>query len=254
MVHPAGKNKTFRKILELSYERYMSAKAAGQEDFKARYLEFYPSEVIDQNRKSLQDCYPDPCGIFVGCAFELASRGYLIPSVVSRYGMSGFAFSITEAGRQLWENKVQLEGEFPTAKGNFAFVIMSFGDGSQLEDAYKGIKRVVEGCGYKCIRVDEIEHNRRITDKVIECILHAKFIVADLTGERQNCYYEVGFAHAKGKEVIPIIRYGEHMHFDLKDYNFIIYENATELERRLRERVLGTVGEASAEGNEGAED
>lgn len=248
MAHPLGKNEAFIEILGLCYSRHAEAEASGADGWKHRSVEFatWAGEQVRIDEGGLAR-YPDPAGRLTGCALELASRGYLRPAIITRFGLSGFVFWITEQGRELWEDKARLAGEFPTPKGNFALVVMSFGDDPLLEDAYNGVKRVVTGCGYECVKVDEIEHNRRITDKVIECILSARFIVADLTGERQNCYYEVGFAHAMEKEVILLARRGEYLHFDLKDYNFIIYENTTELESRLKERILATVGQVPAQ-------
>lgn len=81
----------------------------------------------------------------------------------------------------------------------------------------------------------------------------AKFIVADLTGQRPNCYYEVGFAHALEKEVIHVIHEDHPIRFDIKDYNFIVYRNVAELERRLKERIFGTVGIAQVDADGGAE-
>lgn len=119
---------------------------------------------------------------------------------------------------------------------------MSFSDNKMLKDCYElAIKPVVKECGFECIRVDEIEHNRRITDKVIECILHAKFIIADLTEQRPNCYYELGFSHAHGKDVIHIIHEKEPIHFDIKDYNFIVYQSVSELKVRLKDRIINTI-------------
>lgn len=75
------------------------------------------------------------------------------------------------------------------------FVIMKFGD-EALDSAYDGvIKPVSSEFGYNALRVDEIENSGNITDQILSAIRSSGLILADLTGERPNCYYEAGFAH-----------------------------------------------------------
>lgn len=250
MAAQEGKNERIRKILELLCSHELSNPLPddlGCEDYStnidSQYLEFFPVEVIDPNNDNLKNCYPDPDGIFAGLSFELAGRGLVIPKVIARLDGSNFAFKLTRMGKTLFDNKEELEKQFPSIDDNAAFVIMSFSEDKALNDTYElGIKSIITKCGYNCIRVDEIEHNRRITEKVIECIKKAKFIVADLTEQRPNCYYELGFAHALEKEVIHVIKENEIIHFDIKDYNFIIYTSIRELTKRLEERIIKTVG------------
>lgn len=241
MAYPKDRNKTYRQIIELAHNRHIQS--SKNEDhttkYKSEFIEFVPVQTVPNNNEGL---YPDPNGILTGSAFELAARGFLIPAVVTRAGLSDFSFKITSAGIALFEDKERLEKEFPVAEGNFAFVIMSFSENKTLQDCYDlAIKPVVTDCGFECIRVDEIEHNRRITDKVIECIVKAKFVIVDLTEQRPNCYYELGFAHALEKEVIHVIHSGEPIHFDVRDYNFIVYESLSELKRLLKSRIENTV-------------
>jgi nucleoside 2-deoxyribosyltransferase len=56
--------------------------------------------------------------------------------------------------------------------------------------------------GIQASRADEVQHQDKITDLILERISSAEFLFADLTGERPNVYYEIGFAHAQGKRPI----------------------------------------------------
>jgi hypothetical protein len=117
------------------------------------------------------------------------------------------------------------------------FVIMKFGD-RHLDSAYKGvIKPVGELFGFEVIRIDEIEDSGNISTQVLENIARSQIIIAELTGERPNCYYECGYAHALGREIIFVIRKGEKIHFDLSNYRFIQWETEHELRRKLRRRL-----------------
>src|SRR5262245_13854859 len=120
----------------------------------------------------------------------------------------------------------------------YCFVIMSFGDNPVLQDHYElGIRPVIEECGFECIRADEIEHNQRITSTVIDRIQHADFILADLTDERPNCYYELGYTHTLRKNVIHTINKASSVHFDVRDFNFIVYTRLQDLQEKLKNRI-----------------
>lgn len=125
------------------------------------------------------------------------------------------------------------------------FVIMSFSGNPQLKEAYtKAVKPTVEQLGYRCERTDEQQFNGSILEQITLNIRRARFIIADLTEARPNCYYELGLAHALEKQVIHIAASTTELHFDVKVLNFIVYSSAADLRKRLRERIKGTVGAA----------
>lgn len=119
---------------------------------------------------------------------------------------------------------------------NQVFIIMKFSD-NILDSAYEGvIKPVIKEFNMEAIRVDKIEDSGKITDQIIDYISSSKYVIADLSGERPNTYYEAGFAHALGKETILTIKRGENIHFDLSGHRFIQWETELELRNKLRER------------------
>lgn len=135
--------------------------------------------------------------------------------------------------------KTKMSG--PTIKivKDYVFIIMPMKkDELVLEDVHNTIKRICKELKYNAQRVDDIEHTGRITDKIIECIESAEIIIADLTYERPNVYYEIGRAHGLGKQVVLIAREKTELHFDIKDFNVIYYKNITELEDKLKKRLL----------------
>ena len=117
------------------------------------------------------------------------------------------------------------------------FVVMKFGD-KLLDSAYQGvIKPVGEQFNFEVIRVDEIPDSGNITEQILENISRSELVLVELTGERPNCYYEAGFAHAIGKELILCITAGQPIHFDLMSHRFIQWTTEQELREALRVRL-----------------
>lgn len=62
-------------------------------------------------------------------------------------------------------------------------------------------------------------------------------MLAELSGERPNCYYEAGYAHAMGKELIFSIHSESKIHFDLSSYRFIRWKTEADFRKQLLERL-----------------
>jgi hypothetical protein len=122
------------------------------------------------------------------------------------------------------------------SKTRQVFVVMKFGD-KTLDSAYKGaIKPVIEEFKYSPLRIDEIDDSGSITDQILNQVARSEIVLADLTGDRPNCYYEAGFAHALEKEMIFTILKPYKPHFDLAAYRFIEWETEEDLRVQLRKR------------------
>jgi len=122
------------------------------------------------------------------------------------------------------------------------FVIMKFGN-KQLDSAYEGvIKPLSQEFGLNVVRVDEIQDSGRITDQILENISKSRLVLSDLSGERPNCYYETGFAHALGKDIVLTIHKESAIHFDLSSHRFIQWETENELRIALNARFTAILG------------
>lgn len=130
-------------------------------------------------------------------------------------------------------------GEF-TLDPNLCFTLMPFE--AELEAVYNDhIRPVVESEGLSCIRANDIVSTGFITWDIWERINRSRFIIADLTRKNPNVFYELGIAHAIGKEVILITQTMEDVPFDLKALRCIVYSftprGMKEMESILRKTI-----------------
>jgi hypothetical protein len=134
----------------------------------------------------------------------------------------------------------------PTAGAGVAgtcFVAMSFD--KALDPAYDDgmIPAIVDDCKFNVVRVDRVEHNDDITDRILAGIRSAQFVVADFTGQRQGVYFEAGFAAGLGRTVIWTCHEDdvENLHFDTRQRNHILWRTPAELREKLTQRIRATV-------------
>jgi nucleoside 2-deoxyribosyltransferase len=123
------------------------------------------------------------------------------------------------------------------------FVVMPFQ--RKLENVYKKIARALTEEGWKVHRGDEIVQPRRITDAILEGILTSDLVVADLTGNNPNVFYELGFADAIGRNVIMLTQ-EERMPFDVAAYRAIFYKSTTDGLREMDRKLRRQAGKASS--------
>jgi len=125
---------------------------------------------------------------------------------------------------------------------NHLFVLMPMDDSnSENEDILNTIKEVSKKLSIETKRIDEDEKNERITDRIVENIKRAKYIIAVLNSNKPNVYWEAGYAHAINKTPIYLAKEGNDIHFNLKDYPIIFYKNYTELKRKLHKRLNSVI-------------
>ncbi len=130
-------------------------------------------------------------------------------------------------------------------KSRQAFVAMWFDESVQA--AWKeGIEPALIEAGYSAIRVDQIQHNDKIDDRIVAEIRRSGLLVADFTGHRGGVYFEAGLALGLGMPVIWTCREDQisDAHFDTRQYNHITWSNPKELHERLLARIRATVPNA----------
>ncbi len=128
-----------------------------------------------------------------------------------------------------------------TRISDIAFVAMCFN--GEFDVAWeKGFKAALEKCGFKPVRIDLVQHNDDISDKIIAGIRQAGLLVADCTGLRPNVFFEAGFALGLGTPVIWTCRCNQikDLPFDTRQYNHIGWERETDLYEKLVDRIMAT--------------
>ena len=84
------------------------------------------------------------------------------------------------------------------------------------------IKPVAEACGYDPVtRADQIARPGRITAQVIEHLIDAPLVIADLTDHNPNVFYELAIRHVIRKPIVQLIQSGQDIPFDVRDVRTI---------------------------------
>ncbi|MBN2209540.1 MAG: hypothetical protein JW759_09625 [Candidatus Coatesbacteria bacterium] len=150
------------------------------------------------------------------------------------------------------EHKITVQGwrhleelRKPNLKSEKGFVAMSF---NKANDDLKNLRdRIIEPAiahaGYYPVRIDR-EYVDKIDDGIIVNIRESRFMVADFTEQKQNVYYEAGFARGFGVKVVSMCSQDEiekgKLHFDTRQYRHIpwkpdqLEDGSEELKELLR--------------------
>lgn len=165
----------------------------------------------------------------------------------------GFVGSIISADHTMIETQVTVGGHAQIAQiarevdPARCFVAMWFGTG--MNQVYeRGIAPAVCDAGYEPHIINRDPTVDKVDDAIVAAIRKAKFVVADCThgddGVRGSVYYEIGFAHGLGKEVIFTCRNDliDGIHFDIRQHFQIGWTRHEDLIRPLRDRIIARVG------------
>ena len=103
------------------------------------------------------------------------------------------------------------------------------------------IRPTVESAGMRCERADELALPTVITRDIWERVNRARFIIADLTGQNANVFYELGLAHAIGRDAILLTQSMDFVPFDLRSIRCIVYNQTSAGLDALRQKLTTTV-------------
>lgn len=86
------------------------------------------------------------------------------------------------------------------------------------------IKPVVELFGYKAVRANDIKQPGMITSQIIEQLIEAPLVIADLTSNNPNVFYELAVRHIVQKPYLQMIKIGQSIPFDVNGMRTIFFD------------------------------
>lgn len=186
---------------------------------------------------------PPPTGVefelqikVAGSTIELFING--IRAVTGQANVSRHQLEIALQGQgRITVQDIRLTTETPKV-----FVVMQFSNEftAMYEDV---IKKVCLEFGYEVIRGDDVYTTSMIIEDINRQIQTASLIVADITPNNPNVYYEVGYAHALGKPTILLSdRSRDKLPFDVSGFRVLFYDNTiggkSKVEEALRKHLV----------------
>lgn len=104
------------------------------------------------------------------------------------------------------------------------------------------INPVCQSCGFEAVRVDQINDSDSITQTIIEKLLSAELVIADISGHNPNVFYEMGYRKCTNKPIIHLKRRGESIPFDVNtvrtfEYDLTDLDSVEEVKNRLKQTI-----------------
>ena len=194
------------------------------------------------NRWTTYGAVGDANSIRAGHAYriECRARGSLVTLLTEGVEVvsANLPFALPQSQVGIW-----CRNDFDIIARNFsiatepprAFVIMQFT--SPYNELYSEVVRPI--CGeldVNAVRADETYDPGLIIADVTHQIDEAKVVIAEITPANPNVYYELGYAHARGKPTILIAdRKMDKLPFDVSPFRTLFYENSIDGKRRVEE-------------------
>ena len=124
-------------------------------------------------------------------------------------------------------------------------VMMPFS--AEFDAVYSTLQKASSLVGLRCIRADNFWEHHAVIQDIVNLIARARIVICDCSGRNPNVFYEVGIAHALGKEVVLITQSDNDVPFDLCHLRYIRYLNNKEgwmsLSEAVQSRIRTIVGE-----------
>ncbi|WP_281850645.1 hypothetical protein [Pseudomonas helleri] len=119
------------------------------------------------------------------------------------------------------------------------FVLTPFHD--DLKDEFETVYSVGKTLGFQVLRGDEKLEPGDIFRKILTLVASARIVVANISGRNPNVFYELGIAHALGKQVILLAHSNSHVPFDVQSKPIVFYRNNEELAKNLNSMIGRTM-------------
>jgi hypothetical protein len=114
---------------------------------------------------------------------------------------------------------------------------MPFNESFDRSRIFQVLQETMSECGLHAFRVDELPTSADIITEIRNEIRKAKFCVFDLSDERPNVYYELGYADGLQRHpenIILIAQKDSKVHFDIAGRNLRMYNKPSDLKEILK--------------------
>lgn len=138
-----------------------------------------------------------------------------------------------------WKQALEWRRKKPDARQ--VFVAMSFD--RRYEPAWKALDAAIREVGLIPMRVDQLEHNDKICDRLMAEIRRSGLVIADCSHGSGNVYFEAGFALGLGLTVIWTCQESEKdgLKFDTRQYAHILWSDPADLANKIVNRLNATI-------------
>lgn len=169
-------------------------------------------------------------------AYDLGNivKNYITSEFIRAYRR--FDIHSSDFKKSNYKQKFDLQLAKSKPDKRFCFVIMPIGkQGTRKYDVFKNIFDLVikpaveiddDGklTGLRCERADQEVRTGNIPRDIMEKLLSAEIVIADLTTRNPNVFYELGVRHSLRQKTIMISQSVDDIPFDISNYRTIIYD------------------------------
>ncbi len=171
---------------------------------------------------------------------KILVKGSIIELIVNGVRVCATYASVVSSQVGLWlhgQKEIRVKNTKVITEKSIAFVVMQFTQ--EFDELYdEVIKPVCEEFNLLCVRADDIYNSGPILSDIINSIQKSSLIIADITPDNPNVFYEVGFAHGTNKATILLSdRKREKLPFDVSGMRTIFYDNSIGGKRLVEERL-----------------
>jgi hypothetical protein len=116
-------------------------------------------------------------------------------------------------------SKFEVDGDRPKA-----FVVMQYGD--HYDDLYREVIKPQAERHFEVNRIDEKAGPGVTFQDLQREIEQSDLVIAEITPENANVFYELGYAHALKKPTILLAKRGGALPFDIRSYRVVFYDDS----------------------------
>jgi len=108
----------------------------------------------------------------------------------------------------------------------------------------QAIKPGIESAGYNAYLAGETHHTESIDSQILVDIRESAFVVADMTGDNQNVFFEAGFAKGLDRQVIFTVHEDDlnGKHIDTRNFLHVVWATHEELVEKLKYAIIDVMG------------